>query len=510
MIRRTALLLVVVTVFSCVTRAMADKDSGGTGGDANSNDLLYREHSVPDDAVTEEYVNQPFNEKEFWNTFWKKNDTSTSDDEPDSKFVPEPEAEPGSNSDKKNHQSNTDIDSVSVDQRLDASVDVDIKMGREYDKFDNKTEGAKQNQHGVRNKGEQSKGDDDTDLLNENFGDNSDGGEYVNAGEIIPDADSDAEREREKDHNEDNNKNEYKLDLLDSLFGNYNDSDYGDYYETNSMNKNQFNDESDYNEKDIMNKNQLDFGSNGVLPDYISEIFRERIRAKLTTSGSAFQVLMPEGKSSPPPVYQKIINRLRNDTYKLEFNPVFHNKSFNLIFLPPYLPLLVVGKKIPVRFFYNSTTNMNPADIKFWSSDEKETKVYGNDTFKVQNIRSRTFRPQNDSFILEGLFLGKTTVNVAVKQCRDAQETQCNTEIVSDAFNVTIMRMQRTIDKMFVNVIWAMIVLSSTGFGCTIDLKIIWSIMKRPLAPAVGFTCQFLFMPLVCLHLLRSSNHCPR
>ena len=35
------------------------------------------------------------------------------------------------------------------------------------------------------------------------------------------------------------------------------------------------------------------------------------------------------------------------------------------------------------------------------------------------------------------------------------------------------------------------------GFGCLIDLKIIWKVIKRPIGPAVGFLSQFVIMPLV-------------
>ena len=35
------------------------------------------------------------------------------------------------------------------------------------------------------------------------------------------------------------------------------------------------------------------------------------------------------------------------------------------------------------------------------------------------------------------------------------------------------------------------------GFGCLIDLKIIWSVIKRPIGPGIGFLSQFVAMPLV-------------
>ena len=35
------------------------------------------------------------------------------------------------------------------------------------------------------------------------------------------------------------------------------------------------------------------------------------------------------------------------------------------------------------------------------------------------------------------------------------------------------------------------------GYGCAIDLQIIWKVIKRPIAPAIGFLSQFVVMPLV-------------
>ena len=59
------------------------------------------------------------------------------------------------------------------------------------------------------------------------------------------------------------------------------------------------------------------------------------------------------------------------------------------------------------------------------------------------------------------------------------------------------MRERRLVDTIFHKVAVGMILLINFGFGCEIDMGIIWGHLRRPIAPGIGFLCQFLIMPLV-------------
>jgi hypothetical protein len=74
----------------------------------------------------------------------------------------------------------------------------------------------------------------------------------------------------------------------------------------------------------------------------------------------------------------------------------------------------------------------------------------------------------------------------------DARKTQ--QEFV---FPVTVLRSIRPIDKIFMILMTAFLFLITMGFGCKLDLGIVKECLKKPVAPGIGFGCQYLVMPLV-------------
>ena len=40
--------------------------------------------------------------------------------------------------------------------------------------------------------------------------------------------------------------------------------------------------------------------------------------------------------------------------------------------------------------------------------------------------------------------------------------------------------------------------------GLEIDMKIVWSVLKKPIGPAIGFASQFIFMPLCAYGLAKA------
>ena len=64
---------------------------------------------------------------------------------------------------------------------------------------------------------------------------------------------------------------------------------------------------------------------------------------------------------------------------------------------------------------------------------------------------------------------------------------------------VAVVRKQRVLDHIFTGVISVFVLLANIGMGCKIDLDVVKAVLKKPFAPAIGFGCQFIFMPLVCM-----------
>ena len=56
-----------------------------------------------------------------------------------------------------------------------------------------------------------------------------------------------------------------------------------------------------------------------------------------------------------------------------------------------------------------------------------------------------------------------------------------------------------------INIVFSfLLVIALFLMGLEIDLKIIWSVLKKPIGPAIGFVSQFVFMPLCAYGLAKA------
>lgn len=62
---------------------------------------------------------------------------------------------------------------------------------------------------------------------------------------------------------------------------------------------------------------------------------------------------------------------------------------------------------------------------------------------------------------------------------------------------IIVMKLPRTLDKVFRIVLYNVIVLATIGMGVKIDFAVIRNVLKNPIAPIIGLCCQYLCMPLV-------------
>nr|XP_053633456.1 hepatic sodium/bile acid cotransporter-like isoform X1 [Cherax quadricarinatus]XP_053633458.1 hepatic sodium/bile acid cotransporter-like isoform X1 [Cherax quadricarinatus]XP_053633459.1 hepatic sodium/bile acid cotransporter-like isoform X1 [Cherax quadricarinatus]XP_053633460.1 hepatic sodium/bile acid cotransporter-like isoform X1 [Cherax quadricarinatus]XP_053633461.1 hepatic sodium/bile acid cotransporter-like isoform X1 [Cherax quadricarinatus]XP_053633462.1 hepatic sodium/bile acid len=95
------------------------------------------------------------------------------------------------------------------------------------------------------------------------------------------------------------------------------------------------------------------------------------------------------------------------------------------------------------------------------------------------------------SFNVTGRFLGFTNIKMVLIGGSD------NELIVGKPMLVKVQRGERVLDKIFIHVVIALVIVVYINMGCAIDLKVIKDTLRHPVAPAIGLFSQYLFMPLI-------------
>jgi solute carrier family 10 (sodium/bile acid cotransporter), member 3/5 len=67
----------------------------------------------------------------------------------------------------------------------------------------------------------------------------------------------------------------------------------------------------------------------------------------------------------------------------------------------------------------------------------------------------------------------------------------------NEKVDVTVLRPQRFIDKMFVYSVIILVSILYINFGAAINVSTISDILRKPVGPVICFVCQFLLMPLI-------------
>jgi len=123
---------------------------------------------------------------------------------------------------------------------------------------------------------------------------------------------------------------------------------------------------------------------------------------------------------------------------------------------------------------------------------------------KVIVCQCEPFSSSNTSqFVVRGQFIGRTVVNVETLNATVANSanglpgTVINTSLPVIDYHVSVVRKIRFIDHLFLGLVSIMVICANVGMGCKIDLAVVKEVLTKPIAPAIGFSCQYLIMPLV-------------
>ena len=115
-------------------------------------------------------------------------------------------------------------------------------------------------------------------------------------------------------------------------------------------------------------------------------------------------------------------------------------------------------------------------------------------------------RPNSTYFAVRGNFLGRTFLKVSIRSSEDANVTVSSSskhewrEI--SKYKICVVRKKSVLDTVFIVSVALLVICSNIGMGCKVDLQVIMEVLRRPFAPAVGFFCQFIVMPLVSIIII--------
>ena len=115
---------------------------------------------------------------------------------------------------------------------------------------------------------------------------------------------------------------------------------------------------------------------------------------------------------------------------------------------------------------------------------------------------SKDFSPNTNwtsHFNITAQFLGYSQIVVRLWGNVSTNQQVTGKELVaqSEMEKVSVIRLPRAIDKAFIYTIAILVSVAFINMGCMLDLEIVKATLKKPIGPAIGFCCQYIFMPLV-------------
>lgn len=96
------------------------------------------------------------------------------------------------------------------------------------------------------------------------------------------------------------------------------------------------------------------------------------------------------------------------------------------------------------------------------------------------------------AFNVTGHFIGYAQMRLQLRRKSDNELVK-----ESNPMEVTVIRQDRVIDKVFVGSVATLVSIIYINFGCALNMPLVKKMMRRPVGPGIGFVSQFIFMPLV-------------
>lgn len=161
------------------------------------------------------------------------------------------------------------------------------------------------------------------------------------------------------------------------------------------------------------------------------------------------------------------------------------NDTDVLVFTPPHRVDVQENEDVVVQLTFttprNRTVSLASADTSVATVDL--SKVYLN-----SEVNGTGF-----NFTVRGVFVSYTKVFFQTCLLENEVETNCT----ESSYLVAVLRSPTVLQQSFPYLIGIIVSINYISMGCQIDVSLIITTLKKPLAPLLGIACQFLFMPLV-------------
>ena len=161
-------------------------------------------------------------------------------------------------------------------------------------------------------------------------------------------------------------------------------------------------------------------------------------------------------------------------------------------FDPSEVEELLEGDETNVFFNFTPCCESSNLLITITVDDDKVAEITENATIAITddmisgNLGYGGFR-------VRGKRLGLAELSFYVHE-ENADE---GADLAYEGYSVIVLRERDVWDDIYRYGIICFAIIIYFGFGCQINLQTIWSICKKPVAPAIGVFCQFVIMPLV-------------
>ena len=176
-------------------------------------------------------------------------------------------------------------------------------------------------------------------------------------------------------------------------------------------------------------------------------------------------------------------------------HPVVHGISFSPA-------TLVLTEWTSGKVTYNLTLNldewapMSSARLVEYQHPDTEIARILNYSY-TSETSSEAWNTISGEFIVEAATMGRTKIELITGVNRTALAS----------YPVLVIRAPRVIDTVFNRMSTIIVIANNFIFGSTFDWHIARQILKRPVAPIIGFVCQCGFMPMVSN--TRALTHLP-
>ena len=155
---------------------------------------------------------------------------------------------------------------------------------------------------------------------------------------------------------------------------------------------------------------------------------------------------------------------------------------------------LYVDEARSLNVTYSCDVTSDDVDVHLTSADVQIADVIGPSVLPL--CRRRSHSAQTAEFRVVGRFIGTVQFTFQLKAV--------NGTLAEDSlhYDVIVIREVGFFYMIFIVVTIIFVIILNIGFGCSIDIEVVKEILRKPIAPAIGFLCQFALMPMVSTTIL--------